>query len=285
MVYHTGEMILYLICLILMFYKIHIYFSAPLYCSHTLLQDSVDGSFSVILKACPYNAKQPCPHSLELYLQNRKYTFENQNGVVKLFTPEKQLPIPAQLSGLRVTMVGFNVRIVVEPVQVTLLWDTHKYVSVQTTSSMWNRTSGLCGTLDRNIDNDFTSKTGKVLKLSTTFVDAWRASNLDVDPNCVMEHKEELVTKECETSVKENAGKICRKLLDNPAFGNCIKMFDKDSLIASCMTDYCTCSDTANREKCVCEGISVTAKDCIFQGVMMDSSWRDMEICRKYSKI
>lgn len=99
-------------------------YTTPLYCSHTLIQDKVDGTFSVVLRSCPFDAIQPCPHSLVIFLQNLKYTFEEKGGTIKLFTPKKELPIPAQLSGLRVTMVGHKIKIILEAVGATIYWDT-----------------------------------------------------------------------------------------------------------------------------------------------------------------
>ncbi len=56
---------------------------------------------------------------------------------------------------------------------------------------------------------------------------------------------------------------------------------DKESLLKTCTSDFCYCSDKAHPTKCACDGISVLAKDCQFRGVMLDHGWRDMEICRK----
>lgn len=256
-------------------------YRTPLHCSQTLLQDRVDGSLSIILRACPPGSIEPCPHALVIFIQNLKYTLSNVNGHVALFSADKELPIPAQLAGLRVTMVGNVVKVLIEPMQVTVLWNTQKMVSVQTTPSMWNRTSGLCGTLDNSIDNDFTSKTGNILKLPSTFVASWRTPNLDSDPSCSMERKDDLQAASCNATVTAKAAVVCKKLLNNVVFENCIKNFDKDSLLVSCMSDYCFCNDKVNPQKCSCSGISMLAKDCIFQGVVMQQGWRDLEICRK----
>lgn len=56
-------------------------YTSNLYCAHTLVQDSIDGSFSVILRSCPYNSddqidglcKSP---ALVLFLQSVRYSFE-----------------------------------------------------------------------------------------------------------------------------------------------------------------------------------------------------------------
>lgn len=201
---------------------------------------------------------------------------------MKLFSPEKQLPIPVQLAGVRVTMVGANIKIVLESVQTTLIWDQQKMITVQVSPALWNRTSGLCGTLDSNIDTDFTSKSGHLLKLPTTFIDSWKMTAMDKDPGCLMERPAEINEKVCAPATKSKAANVCKQLIKNPAFGNCVKMFDADSLIASCIADYCNCDDTLNPEKCSCVGVTTVARDCIFQGILMDKAWRNLQICRKY---
>lgn len=58
-----------------------------LYCSHTLVQDIVDGSFSVVLKSCPAEATAHCSYALEIFVQNLKYTLENKSKVKRYLHP------------------------------------------------------------------------------------------------------------------------------------------------------------------------------------------------------
>lgn len=46
-------------------------------CSHTLIQDKIDGSFSIVLRACSDQNPQPCPHALEIMMSNTKYVLES----------------------------------------------------------------------------------------------------------------------------------------------------------------------------------------------------------------
>lgn len=52
-------------------------FNHNLYCSHTLLQDRVDGSFGIVLRACSSSYREPCPHALDIMMSNTKYKLEN----------------------------------------------------------------------------------------------------------------------------------------------------------------------------------------------------------------
>lgn len=51
-------------------------YNRNLHCSHTLVQDYVDGSFSVILRACPPVTDPLCTNALEIFLQTMRYTFD-----------------------------------------------------------------------------------------------------------------------------------------------------------------------------------------------------------------
>lgn len=48
-----------------------------LYCSHTLLQDRIDGTFGVVLRACLSSYQQPCSHAIDIMISNTKYKIEN----------------------------------------------------------------------------------------------------------------------------------------------------------------------------------------------------------------
>lgn len=52
-------------------------FTHNLHCSHTLIQDRIDGTFGIFLRACPSNHQEPCPHALEIFISNTKYILEN----------------------------------------------------------------------------------------------------------------------------------------------------------------------------------------------------------------
>lgn len=81
-----------------------------------------------------------------------------KDGAVRLSTAKRQLPIPAQLAGMRVTMLGHKLSISLESVGILIYWDLHHMITIEATSGLWNRTAGLCGTMDQNTANEFISK-------------------------------------------------------------------------------------------------------------------------------
>lgn len=149
------------------------------------------------------------------------------DGMVRLFTTKKQLPIPAQLPGMRVTLVGHRLNIGLDAIGLTIGWDGYKLVTIEATAGLWNRTAGLCGTLDQNINNDFMSKDGTLHKMASTFVDSWRAPTLDVNANkCSMEIQNDGLELECPEDTQNKAFTVCRKLLANPKLERCLEVSD-----------------------------------------------------------
>lgn len=261
-------------------------YSNSLYCSHTLLHDKIDGLYSVTLRNCPYGDTS-CNVALIVYLANIKYTFENENGVVTFSTIKAQLPIPSQLPGIRVNLVGSDLKVVLEQSQATITWDAKKFVTIEVTSAVWNRTAGLCGTFDNDYSNDFASRDGSVHASPRTFVDAWQAPMLDPEPSkCIMGDDMDYDEQKCKGGIMQKAQEVCQKLVNNKRLEVCGKMFNSEMLLRSCLADYCFCYNKDEPKVCACRGIAVFARDC---GAMLDynfdQGWRDTEVCRKFIKI
>lgn len=47
--------------------------------SHTLVQDKIDGTFGIVLRACPSDSNGPIPYVLEIMMSNTKYTLQNMS--------------------------------------------------------------------------------------------------------------------------------------------------------------------------------------------------------------
>ena len=82
-----------------------------------------------------------------------------------LWSAKHKLPIPSQLAGMRVKIIGHQLHVTLEGVGVSVLWDLNKMVTVEATASLWNRTAGLCGTMDEDVQNEFLSKDGSKHKV------------------------------------------------------------------------------------------------------------------------
>lgn len=75
------------------------------------------------------------------------------------------MAIPTQIMGLRVAKVGLNYKVSLELIGLTINWDAQRTINIEATAALFNRTAGLCGTIDQDPTNDFTSKDGTVHKV------------------------------------------------------------------------------------------------------------------------
>ncbi|CAD7081728.1 unnamed protein product [Hermetia illucens] len=252
-------------------------FKFPIYCSHVLVRDHVDEEFSIVYKTCP-SAETDCAVSLEIYFQDTLYTLTTKNDVIVLSTPKKRLPIPVQLIGIKVIHVGQQLKIDLEAVGLVILWDGKHYISIEANAGLWNRTSGLCGTLDMSSHNDFMSRDGSTASTIKTFIDSWKI--VDDRDKCTMESLEEFrKEKECTSDEEIEAAKFCTKLLGTEQLQECLAEFDKALLAEYCMEEYCNCHSEDNPSNCNCNAFSVFVKECQFKGNQLRNGWRSSEVC------
>lgn len=251
-------------------------YSAQLQCSHTLVQDIVDGSFSVIFRAS----------AIDILVDNAVFSFTAVENGVQARMGDRELRFPIQRTELRARLIGRRRLLVqLDSSGLKLEWDMKQTITVETTAAMWNRTGGLCGTLDQDVSTDLRAKDGTLLKTVGTFVDAWAAPALDSGlQGCEMHKSAALVDGECKADVQLEAQKVCAQLIAGDRFVDCLKMINRRAFIRNCVSDYCGCANTVNKSECVCSSVAVLAADCQFQGIVFQNGWRDQKVCRKSAK-
>lgn len=183
--------------------------------------------------------------------------------------------------GMKVIPVAQHLQISLESIGLTIDWDRHQYVAVHAGPALWKKVGGLCGSLDGDYKNDLTSKTGVVLETTKAFTDAWRVD--DNSDLCLMQNGAELEfgSESCDLAKRKKALDICERLLTNDKLGECIKPFNFEALLRTCVDDYCNCPNREHPETCNCDAISMLSKECTFKGFKMEHGWRNLEICRK----
>lgn len=211
-------------------------------------------------------------------------SFTPLDGTIRLSTPSKQFPIPVQMMGMKVMPVAQHVQIDLESIGLKLDWDHHQYVAVHAGPAMWGKLGGMCGSLDGDYSNDLMSRTGKKLETVKAFADAWRVD--DSNEMCRVENSAELEfgMDSCEPNKLQKAVSICERLLANEKLSDCIKPFNFDALIRTCIADYCNCPNRDHPETCNCDALAMLAKECMFKGIQLQHGWRNLEICREYQR-
>lgn len=103
---------------------------------------------------------------LVCFATNSDYFVDGSVELYKIDEGGRLLTMALQTMGLRVTKVGLNYKISLELIGLSIVWDAQRMINIEATAALFNRTVGLCGTLDQDPINDFTSKHGIVLKVS-----------------------------------------------------------------------------------------------------------------------
>ncbi|XP_070069456.1 hemocytin-like [Drosophila takahashii] len=236
-------------------------------CAHTLVNDRIYGAFHVSVKSETLES----PLTLQIQWQSVQYTLENLNGSVTLSTPEKRLPLPVQLLGMRVVPFAQHVEVDLESVGLRLVWDHHQLLSVRAGVDLWQKVGGLCGHLDGNSDNDLMSRSGTVSPSCRSFTDSWRTA----DQNCVADPDEPLA--QCRGERHLEAVENCRQLLHNVHLKSCLENFNQETLLRTCIKDHCSCP---RGQSCTCNFLQSLVDECRFKGSEPAvKDWRNLQLC------
>lgn len=157
-------------------------FSFDSKCSHVLVRDGVDNTFSIVVQNSQ-NCQQyseNCHKVIKIYLQDKQYFLKRSDLGQPIFASvKKALPIPGRLPGLRIEMSAHYIVVLLDTIGMKLKWDGKQLIQVEVTESLWNRTEGLCGKLDGDINSDGTTKDGLRPKSVTTLATSWKVDDLD----------------------------------------------------------------------------------------------------------
>lgn len=140
-------------------------YTSPLSCSHTLVQDVIDGTFSVIYRACPTVDATCDSTAIEIIIDNTRFTFEASGSGLEVRSADRKVPLPIQRPELRARMLGKKLIVSMDSCAITIHWNLDQMISIEATTALWNRTGGLCGTLDQDVSNDLRSKDGTLIKV------------------------------------------------------------------------------------------------------------------------
>lgn len=148
-------------------------------CSYVLVQEARDRLFTVTVENGPGCKYDDCSRIINIFVQDKRYILlRNDAGIPEFRTPKKLLPIPAQLSTLRVDMSAHFIVVSMDTLGVQLKWDGALMVQVEALENMWNNTVGLCGNMNGDKRDDLASKNGEHTKSVDAFATSWRAEDI-----------------------------------------------------------------------------------------------------------
>ncbi|KAG7174163.1 Mucin-5AC-like 1 [Homarus americanus] len=252
-------------------------------CPYTLLQDSTHGTFTVNLQTEDGCEGPSCRKVIQIFLEDDQYVLQaSESGQPSLAYRNTNLAIPGQMNGVVSERVAHYVVVKVSGFGLTIKWDMKNLVVTEISELLWNRTSGLCGRRDGNMDNDWSYADGTQETNMNSYLQAWQAKTLG--DQCLDRPN----TKHpCgRRSMASEADKFCYRLLlsqplvdggDGHSF-TILAVVDVEPYINACRWDYCDC-DSQDREACACESFAAFYKECTSVGSDIPGGWRSHDLC------
>lgn len=149
-------------------------------CAHTLVQDIKLETFTITTQnslGCKHGGA--CHRVIKIFLSDNEYILTlNDKKFPTLKSMNKTLPIPVRLPGIEVEMSSHFVLVFLNSVGANLKWDGSLFVQIQLSESLWDKTGGLCGRMNGDINDDKTTRDNKRSQNIAVFAAAWKVLNL-----------------------------------------------------------------------------------------------------------
>lgn len=112
-------------------------------------------------------------------MHNKEYTLSNDETGIPTFSNNKRLlPIPAYLPGLRIDKSAHFILVSLDSLGVKLKWDGALLLQIEASESMWNKTAGLCGTMNDDPNDEFLMKSENYARSIPALANSWRVEDL-----------------------------------------------------------------------------------------------------------
>ncbi|XP_076276507.1 hemolectin isoform X2 [Lasioglossum baleicum] len=245
-------------------------------CSHILVQEAQNRVFTIIAENSPTCKTQDCFKITKIYIQDKEYILtKNEFGIPELRTPKKLLPIPAQLSVIRVELSAHFILVTLDSLGIRLKWDGALMLQIEASENIWNKTVGLCGNMNGDKTDDLICKNGDRARSVATFASSWRTENIG---EICDEYPDTRHACESNPFIANEAISFCSSLLSDHRFQACAHTISVAELQTACLWDYCACKDN-DRRKCACDTMNVYVRQCAHKKVVSLAGWRNNDTC------
>lgn len=148
-------------------------------CSYVFVQEAQNRLFTIIVENNPSCKTQNCYKIIKIFVQEKEYILSrNEFGIPEFRTPKKLLPIPAQLPALRVDVSAHFIIVTLDSLGIQLKWDGNLMLQVEAFENLWNKTTGLCGNMNSDKNDDLICKNGDHARNIAAFASSWRTGNI-----------------------------------------------------------------------------------------------------------
>lgn len=152
-------------------------------CSYTLLRDTQDGICTIVASngpGCRIGSSRHCSKIVKLFVHDKQYILTSDDTGMPMFSNDKRsLPIPIYLPGLRVDKSAHFILVSLDSLGVKLKWDGALLLQIEASESMWNKTAGLCGTMNDDPNDEFSMKSGSHAGTILAMASSWRVRDFE----------------------------------------------------------------------------------------------------------
>ncbi|XP_066556499.1 mucin-5AC-like [Amia ocellicauda] len=236
-------------------------------CEYTLSQDycSSDpdsGSFRVITENIPCGTTgTTCSKAIKLFLGQTELRLSE--GRYEAVRREAGVDVPYSIRHM-------GIYLVVEASNgLILMWDKKTSLSIKLNPSFRGKVCGLCGNYDGKGNNEFSTRSQKVVVSAQEFGNSWKVSTscpddtLGKDPCSSNPYRQSWAEKQC-------------SIIKSPVFSACHSQVDPTPYYDACVHDSCAC-DSGGDCECFCTAVAAYAAACNAAAVCV--AWRTPEIC------
>lgn len=151
-------------------------------CPHMLLRETRDGVCTIVALNGPGcktgSSGRRCVKIIKLFVYNKEYTLtSDETGMPAFFNGKRSLPIPVYLPGLRVDKSAHFIIVSLDSLGMKLKWDSALLLQIEASESMWNKTTGLCGTMNDDQNDEFLTKSGSYASSILALANSWRVDD------------------------------------------------------------------------------------------------------------
>ncbi|XP_066494914.1 alpha-tectorin-like, partial [Tiliqua scincoides] len=195
----------------------------------------------------------------------------NATGHVTIHGIKTLLPVALLGGKVRVRQSGFSVKVVTDW-GMEVSYDGKQHVMVAIPVTYHNSTCGLCGTLNGNASDDFSTPNASLVTSVVWFATSWKAK--DVEHQCG-EISQLLACSPSEQAVYSSP-QYCGFLKKSPGpFTACAQLLPPSGFVESCVYDLC---ESGGDQRVLCEILRVYTEQCQAANVTV-GQWRSDAFC------
>lgn len=246
--------------------------TTPSFYDFILVQEIIDN----LIKISTRNSNcivDVCQMTILMEVESEEIEIEFNNDYPTATMNGESFNIPGHHNGILFEVIEDWLIVEVPGLGFSIYLSNEKILQIKLSSSLWNRTVGICGTLSGNYVDDFHDINGAQIGGYNHLLDSWKTENKN---NRLMK---QTVLHPCrEKRMEEMSSNFCQKMLNSVALQECYKSVNPLPYFEACKWSYCENTDQLIESHC--QSVASYVNTCRAKGITV-SNWRQPDFCGK----